>query len=88
MVIAIIAILAALLLPALARAKAQAQRANCVSNLKQWGMAMHLYAGDNTDGIPRDGMGQRGVCPGRQRRPCRPECLVQLAAALCRGDTR
>lgn len=49
MVIAIIAILAALLLPALSRAREQAHRAVCKSNLRQFGIAHTLYANDNAD---------------------------------------
>ncbi len=45
-VVVIIAVLASLLLPALARAKAQAHRIRCVSNLKQIGIATQLYVGD------------------------------------------
>jgi len=51
-VIAIIAILAAFLLPALSRAKKNAQRAACLSNLKQQGLAWRLYLDENAGRFP------------------------------------
>jgi prepilin-type N-terminal cleavage/methylation domain-containing protein/prepilin-type processing-associated H-X9-DG protein len=50
-VMAVIAILAALLLPALSRAKERANQMACANNLKQQQVAWHLYAGDNRDAV-------------------------------------
>jgi prepilin-type N-terminal cleavage/methylation domain-containing protein/prepilin-type processing-associated H-X9-DG protein len=52
-VIAIIAILAAMLLPALGKAKEKSKKVHCVSNLRQMGLAMLLYADDNHGFVPR-----------------------------------
>ena len=65
-VMAIIGILAALLLPALGRAKARALRVVCVSNLKQTAVGIHLYAGDNEDSLP--GPLLTGIQSGYNRR--------------------
>jgi len=51
-VVAIIAILAALLLPALARAKQKANQANCISNLKQFAYSINMYTQDFYDSLP------------------------------------
>jgi prepilin-type N-terminal cleavage/methylation domain-containing protein len=59
-VVAIMAILAAMLLPALAKARSKGLTANCLSNLRQWGITHHLYASDSQDLVPRDGTDENG----------------------------
>src|ERR1039457_5642254 len=76
-VIAIIAILAALLLPGLARAKQKAWTVGCLSNLKQLETCWHLYALDNNDVLPpndsityirgRDASANVSWCPDHAR---------------------
>ena len=62
-VIAIIAILAGLLLPALSKAKMKGQVAACMSNLKQLGTAMRMYAEENNQKLPYAGLRQDGWNP-------------------------
>lgn len=51
-VIAIIGILAAILIPVVAKTREQARRSVCASNLRQIGLSVHLYANENDDWVP------------------------------------
>jgi prepilin-type N-terminal cleavage/methylation domain-containing protein/prepilin-type processing-associated H-X9-DG protein len=51
-VISIISILASMLLPALSKAKGKAQQIACINHMKQLGLAVHLYTGDNSEWFP------------------------------------
>lgn len=61
-VIAIIAILAGMLLPALAKAKAKAQKINCANNLKQVGLSFRQFATDQGDRFPQMISTNEGGC--------------------------
>jgi prepilin-type N-terminal cleavage/methylation domain-containing protein/prepilin-type processing-associated H-X9-DG protein len=58
-VVLILGILAALLLPAISKSKVKAERTVCTGNLRQWGVAISMYAGENHNSFPdnRDGSG-------------------------------
>ena len=66
-VIAIISILASLLLPTLIGTKERARRANCVNNIRQFSLALHLYANDSSDSLPPgySDLGEREVLNSR-----------------------
>jgi prepilin-type N-terminal cleavage/methylation domain-containing protein len=74
-VIAIIAILAGLLLPSLSKAKAKAQRINCVSNLKQVGLAFRMWGDDNESRYPWQVTPAEGGSAGIGT----PDCFMHFA---------
>jgi len=63
-VISIIALLIAILLPALGAAKKSAQMVNCLSNMKQWGIAQTVYSTENRGYLPRTGNGGQNTLDG------------------------
>ncbi len=89
-VIAIIGILAAILLPALSRAREAANRASCQNNLKQWGVVFKMYAGENKGRFP---MGTRyTVYPyyqmmGVDSEATYPEYWTDPGIARCPSDS-
>ncbi|MCC6696667.1 MAG: DUF1559 domain-containing protein [Candidatus Hydrogenedentes bacterium] len=90
-VIAIIGILAAILLPALARAREAARRASCASNLKQYGIIYKMYAGENRDEFPPvapfANPGGVPVFAAPDPFEVYPEYLTDLAVSKCPSDT-
>jgi type II secretory pathway pseudopilin PulG len=89
-VIAIIAILAAMLLPALAGAKAQGQDAACINNLKQIGLGIRLWDGDYGDKYPwnvpmSDGGAQGSSDWADNLRACSNQ-LVNTKILICPSD--
>lgn len=90
-VIAIIGILAAILLPALARAREAARRASCANNLKQFGIVFKMYAGESKgEKFPPQHMYQfaDGSWPGIhcQGRTIYPEYLSDMNLFFCPSD--
>ncbi len=82
-VIAIIGILAAILLPALARAREAARRASCANNLKQMGIVFKMYSGENAGFFPAKSPRGKGMFDASATYP---EYLTDIAVVICPSD--
>ena len=93
-VIAIIGILAAILLPALARAREAARRASCANNLKQWGLVFKMYANEWDGRLPpcatEDNLSEpnaTGFAANPAGQSIYPEYLSDMNIYFCPSDT-
>ncbi len=99
-VIAIIGILAAILLPALARARESARRSSCQNNLKQWGLVFKMYSNESKgerypplqvidyNTMPGEsGSAEDAIAAGPQVSTIYPEYLTDPSIVLCPSDS-
>ena len=80
LVIATIALLASLLLPSVSGVKSRIRNVSCLNNLKQWGIATALYAAENSDALPPEGVPNPSESPRIQQFPSKCSITIWSSA--------